>query len=160
MECVSKIKLIFSVIFHTLYEAVYIQLTHLSYADRKDICTLSYYHHQIGSLTYLPLFRVRSWNNGMCCMSFLYFISTVRGQLVFNLLISNAIQMHISANHYSENSVRKSHFRSIFEWSSQLIWSYSSNIPYIQQGQCKYAVNKTESIVSFPCDGTPTTENI
>ena len=31
---------------------------------------LSYYHHQIGSMNYYPLFRVRSWNNGMRCMSF------------------------------------------------------------------------------------------
>ena len=27
--------------------------------------TLSYYHHQIGSMNYYPLFRVRSWNNGV-----------------------------------------------------------------------------------------------
>ena len=33
------------------------------------ICTLSYYHHQIGSMNYYPLFTVRSWNNGMRCMS-------------------------------------------------------------------------------------------
>ena len=31
---------------------------------------LSYYNHQIGSMNYYPLFRVRSWNNGMRCMSF------------------------------------------------------------------------------------------
>ena len=28
-----------------------------------------YYHHQIESMNYYPLFRVRSWNNGMRCMS-------------------------------------------------------------------------------------------
>ena len=28
-----------------------------------------YYHHPIGSMTHLPLFRVRSWNNGIRCMS-------------------------------------------------------------------------------------------
>ena len=33
------------------------------------IYTLSYYHHQIGSMNYYPLFRARSWNNGMRCMS-------------------------------------------------------------------------------------------
>ena len=38
----------------------------------KRIYTLSYYHHQIGSMKYFPLFRVRSWNNGLRCMS-LYF---------------------------------------------------------------------------------------
>ena len=33
------------------------------------IYTLSYYHHQIGSMNYYPLFRARSWNNGMRYMS-------------------------------------------------------------------------------------------
>ena len=32
--------------------------------------TLSYYHHQIASMNCYQLFRVRSWNNGMRCMSF------------------------------------------------------------------------------------------
>ena len=36
----------------------------------ENIHTLSYYNHQIWSLNYYPLFRVRSWNNGMRCMSF------------------------------------------------------------------------------------------
>ena len=34
------------------------------------IYTLSYYHHQIGSMNYYPLLRVRSLNNGVRCMSF------------------------------------------------------------------------------------------
>ena len=34
------------------------------------MCTLSYYHHQTGSMNHQPLFRVRSWNNGMHCMSY------------------------------------------------------------------------------------------
>ena len=38
----------------------------------REYFTLSYYHHQIGSMNYSPLFKVRSWNNGMRCMS-LYF---------------------------------------------------------------------------------------
>ena len=33
------------------------------------IYTLSYYHHQIGSMNYYPLFRVGSWINGVHCMS-------------------------------------------------------------------------------------------
>ena len=33
------------------------------------IYTLSDYHHQIGSMNYYPMFRGRSWNNGMRCMS-------------------------------------------------------------------------------------------
>ena len=35
---------------------------------REYIYILSYYHHQIGSMNYCPLFRVRSWNNGVHCM--------------------------------------------------------------------------------------------
>ena len=35
----------------------------------REYIALSYYHHQIGSMNYHPLFRVRSWNNGMRCMS-------------------------------------------------------------------------------------------
>ena len=40
--------------------AVCIQLTHFSYDDCENTCTcnLSHYHHrQIGSMSYLPLFR-------------------------------------------------------------------------------------------------------
>ena len=38
--------------------------------ERIYIYTLSYYHHQIGSMNYYPLFRIRSWNNRVRCMSF------------------------------------------------------------------------------------------
>ena len=30
---------------------------------------MSYYHNQIGNMNHYPLFRVRSWNNGVRCMS-------------------------------------------------------------------------------------------
>ena len=39
------------------------------------IYTLSYYHHQIGSMNHYPLFRVRSWNNGMRCVSLFILIA-------------------------------------------------------------------------------------
>ena len=42
------------------------------------IYTLSYYHHQIGSMYYYPLFRVRSWNNGMRCMSLYIIMACIR----------------------------------------------------------------------------------
>ena len=45
---------------------------------RKYIYTLSYYHHQIGSMNYYPLFKVRSWNNGMRCMPFYILIFLTR----------------------------------------------------------------------------------
>ena len=48
----------------------------------ERIYNLSYHHNQIGSMNCYPLFRVRSWNNGMRCMSLyilIYWIS--RSQL-------------------------------------------------------------------------------
>ena len=41
----------------------------ISLTMTERIYTLSYYHHQIGSMNYYPLFMFRSWNNGMRCMS-------------------------------------------------------------------------------------------
>ena len=35
----------------------------------ERIYTLSYCHRQNGSMNYYPLFKVRSWNNGMRCLS-------------------------------------------------------------------------------------------
>ena len=69
-ECVSKFMSILSIIFHAICGVVWIQLTHFCCDDCENACTWSYYHHQIGSMTHFPLFRVRSWNNGMRCMSF------------------------------------------------------------------------------------------
>ena len=74
LECVSKIK---SIIFHAIHGAVRIQLTHFSYDDCENTCILSYYHHQIGGMTHLPLFRVRSWNNSTGCMSFYILMETL-----------------------------------------------------------------------------------
>ena len=58
LECVSKIRSILSNICHALYGAVCNQLTHFSYDDCENMCIWSSYHHQIGSMTYLPLFGV------------------------------------------------------------------------------------------------------
>ena len=62
-----KIRHILSVIHYKIRRAV---CFHFPCDDWENIYTLSYYHHQIGSMNYYPLFRVRSWNNGVCCMSF------------------------------------------------------------------------------------------
>ena len=71
VECVSKIKHILSVIHYTICGAVCFQFTNSSCDDWENKYTLSHYHHnQIGSMNYYPLFRVRSWNNGVRCMSF------------------------------------------------------------------------------------------
>ena len=78
-HCVSKIKHIFSVIHYkihyTICGAVCFLFTLFPCADWENIYTLSYYHHQIGSMNYYPLLRVRSWNNGVRCMSFYMFIA-------------------------------------------------------------------------------------
>ena len=75
IECVSKIEAIPSVIFHAIKAAVCIQLTHFSYNVWEKIWTLSYHHHQIRSMTHLPLFWVRSRNISMPCMSFYIHLS-------------------------------------------------------------------------------------
>ena len=66
------------VIHYTICGAVRFQFTHFSCDDWDNIYTLSYNHHQIGSMNYYPLFRVRSWNNGVRCMSF-YTLINVTG---------------------------------------------------------------------------------
>ena len=69
--CVSGTRHILSVIHYTIRGAVCFQFTHFPCDHFENIYTLSYYHdHQIGSMKYYPLFRVRSWNNGVRCMSF------------------------------------------------------------------------------------------
>ena len=60
VECVSNIKHILSVIHFTIYGAVCFQFTHFSCDDWENIYTLSYYHNEIGSINYYPLFGVRS----------------------------------------------------------------------------------------------------
>ena len=93
LKCVSKINWNLSIIFHEICGAVCIQFTHFSYDNCENICTLSYYHHQIGSMTHLPLFRVRSRNNGICCMS-------------FNILVKWVWLWHSSSTHHHHISVQ------------------------------------------------------
>ena len=40
LSSVSKIKSVLFIIFHAIYVAVYIQLTHFSYDDFENLCTL------------------------------------------------------------------------------------------------------------------------
>ena len=67
---VCKIRHFLSVIQYKIRGAVCFQFTHFPCDDWENMYTLSYHHHQIGSMNYYPLFRVRSWNNGVRCMSF------------------------------------------------------------------------------------------
>ena len=77
VECVSKINHIISAIHYTICGAVCFDFTNFPCDDWENIYTLSYYHHQIGGMKYYPLFRVRSWNNGVRCMSFYILIHHV-----------------------------------------------------------------------------------
>ena len=72
LKCVSKIKSILSIIFDAIYWAVPMQLTHCSYNDYENTRASCYYHNQIGSMTHSPFSRVRSCNNGMRCISFIF----------------------------------------------------------------------------------------
>ena len=69
VECVSKIKHIFSQLSIIQYIVLCVFSLPISLVMIERIYTLSYYHHQIRSMNYYPLFRVRSWNNGMHSMS-------------------------------------------------------------------------------------------
>ena len=71
----SKIGLILSVIHYTICGAVCFQFTYLPFDDWDNIYFLSYHHHQIGSMDYYSLFRVRSSYNGIRCIS-LYILMT------------------------------------------------------------------------------------
>ena len=74
-------KHILSVIYYTICGAVCFQFTLFLCDDWENIYTLSYHHHQIGSMNYYPLFRVRSWNNGMSCLSTFLLICDMAGLL-------------------------------------------------------------------------------
>ena len=58
------------IIHFTICGSVCFEFTHFLRDDWENIHTLSYYHHQIGSKNFYPLFMVRSWSNGICCRSF------------------------------------------------------------------------------------------
>ena len=64
VKCVSKIKHILSFIHYTMCGAMCFQFTHIPWDDWENIFILSYHYHQIRSLSYNPLLRVRSWNDG------------------------------------------------------------------------------------------------
>ena len=100
VECVSDIKHILSVIqFFQLSIIQYMGLCvfslPISLVVIEIIYTLSHYHHQIGSMNYYPLFRARSWNNGMRCMSLYSYciISEIANIIVVICLSSPALKL-------------------------------------------------------------------
>ena len=98
----------------------------------ERIYTLSYYHHQIGSMNYYPLFRVRSWNNGMRCMS-LYILTLAPARLE---VLSHRHDDVIKWKHFSRywpfvrgirwspvNSPRKGQWRGAMMFSLICAWA-------------------------------------
>ena len=81
----SKIRHILSVIHYKTRGTLCFQWTHGPCDNWENINTLSYHHHRIGSMNYYPLFRVRSWNNGVRCMSFCIFVIMSSNGIIFRL---------------------------------------------------------------------------
>ena len=69
------------------------------------MCTLSYYHHHIGSMNHQPLFRVRPWNNGMRCMSYYVLtcchINIYCGKIIFFRYIAHMDLLRMLKNYLS-----------------------------------------------------------
>ena len=78
--CIGSIMIehILLVIHYSVYRAVCFQFTKIPSWWLKEYIALSYYHHQIGSMNYYLLFRVRPWNNSMRCIS-LYILMCLYG---------------------------------------------------------------------------------
>ena len=72
---VSKIKSILSIIFHAINGAVCIQITHFSYDECENMCTLSFYHYEVENMSHLQLLGHEIIVNGMRCMSFYILIA-------------------------------------------------------------------------------------
>ena len=66
------------------------------YDESENTCTLSYHHRQIGSMTHLPLFSVRSWSNAMRCMSLYIRMSNHYMTEIFRLWLGAARQEAIT----------------------------------------------------------------
>ena len=65
--------------------------------DCGNLCTLSYYNHQIGSVTHLPLSRVKSWNTGIRCMSF-YILTSVTKLRIHTVSVLSKIPSRANFN--------------------------------------------------------------
>ena len=118
LSSVSKIKHILSVIHYTICGAVCFQFAHSLSDDWENIYTLSYYNRQIGRMNYYPLFRIRSWNNGMRCMSFYILLDSVatsrENTIIFNQLhiVSHSV-LYPMKNTYSIIHANHVHFQMV-----------------------------------------------
>ena len=113
--------------------AVCFQFTHFICDDWDNIYTLSYYHHQIGSMNYYPLFRVRSWNNAMRCMSF-YILSytSISGEWCISYE-SQIVELCMKKNNLSSVSL-------VVLWlrSTWVLWVFILTNEYESDPVCHY----------------------
>ena len=86
MSKIEHILLVIHIYIHSIYGGCMFSVYPIPSWWLREYIALSYYH-QIGSMNYYPLIRVRSWNNGMRRMSLyiLLYISSLRCKLVFSL---------------------------------------------------------------------------
>ena len=120
----------------SMHGSVCTQLMHFFYDDCENMCTISYYHYQIGSMTYLPLFRVRSSNNSMCCMIFcihifsgtyivIMYITPEKYIKVANTVLSHTLLVNINVIQIPDSIilkiVRKAHY---YTNGFVLCWNY------------------------------------
>ena len=99
--------------------AVCFQFTHFFCDDWENIYTLSYHHHQIGSMNYYPLFRVRSRIKWYALYVFLYSYTHTHIYIYIYLYICTFLDNSIAQKHPVEailNSKLKGH-REMFEHS-------------------------------------------
>ena len=84
----------------------------------ENIYTVSYNHHQIGSMNYYPLFRVNSWNNGVRCMSFCILTKCTADNPKFQLVVNDKVLKYAFAKSISARrrmtNIRQLSFRAIF----------------------------------------------
>ena len=85
----TKIRRVFSIIFHLKYGALCLQLIEFSCGDRENMqFILSSSSNR--KYEFKPLFMVRPWNNGTCCMSYYVLISIVFNQLIYCWRVSRS----------------------------------------------------------------------
>ena len=76
----------------------------------ENIYTLSYYHHRIESMNSYPLFRVRSWNNGVRCMSLCVLIEENKVRTKISILYSrNIYETHSPAKSQTTQDLSEIH---------------------------------------------------
>ena len=116
------------------------------------VCTLSYFHHQIGSVNHWPLFRVRSWNNGMLCMS-------------YYVLIKDIQHHHLPSHHSSVqpcclatptwNIISSQYHKSLHNHSHKFILAHHDSATWLYESPSRTSLHNASLHIQIPiaqCD--------